>query len=61
MMDQKSILMALVRQKSKSPNIADILVSGPLPVSDEAKMKYLDVYKRGMQEIKEFMSKYVSI
>ncbi len=61
MMDQKSILMALVRQKSKSPNIADILVSGPLPVSDEAKMKYLDVYKRGMQEIKEFMSEYVSI
>ena len=60
-MDQKSLLMALVRQKTNSPNLTDILTSGPLPVGDEEKQEYLNVYRRGMHEVKEFMSQYVSI
>jgi hypothetical protein len=53
--------MALIRQKTNSPNLTDILTSGPLPVGDEEKQEYLNVYKRGMQEVKEFMSQYDSI
>jgi hypothetical protein len=60
-LDQKTLCMTLDRQKNKPPIIADILVSGPLPVSDEEKEQYLDVYKRGMEEVRRFIGKHVSV
>lgn len=61
MLDQKTLRMALARQKTNFPSMADILTSGPLPVGDEEKQEYLNVYRKGMQEIREFINKYVSI
>ncbi len=61
MMDQKTLCMALSRQKINPVSMADILTSGPLPGSDDEKQQYFNMYQRGMQELREFISGYVSI
>jgi hypothetical protein len=51
--DVKAFRMALARYSVNPPSIKQILMSGPLPVSDEEKEQFLSVYKRGIEEIRK--------
>lgn len=58
--DIRAFKLALERIEGKPEYsvIFDVLSSGPLPFEDEKELrKYIDVYKRGMNEVKNFLKK----
>lgn len=58
--DIRAFKLALERMKNKSKQslMFDVLSSGPVPTDDyEEFAKYIDVYERGMKEVKTFLIK----
>lgn len=58
--DIRAFKLALekMKDKSKSSLMFDVLSSGPVPTDDyEEFAKYIDVYERGMKEVKTFLLK----
>lgn len=47
--------MALDRYEKDPPTLADVLVPGPLPGSDEELAAYLDVFRRGLDEVRSIL------
>jgi 7-cyano-7-deazaguanine synthase in queuosine biosynthesis len=56
--DLRALKLALDRSRKRPPRIADLLVSGPLRVSDDELVNYLGVFSRGLDEIRKFLSRY---
>jgi 7-cyano-7-deazaguanine synthase in queuosine biosynthesis len=58
--DIRAFKLALERMKAKTDKslMFDILSSGPLPFEDNDELlKYIDMYKRGIEEVKVFLEK----
>jgi hypothetical protein len=53
--DVRAVKMALARYAARPPRLSDILIPGPLPVSDEDLSEYLGVFSRGLDEIRRFL------
>lgn len=56
--DLRALRLALDRYESERPTLANLLVAGPLPGSDDDLGKYLGVFRRGIDEIRKFLLKY---
>ena len=56
--DLRALKIALDKYQKQLPQIKDVLVSGPLPVTDLELQKYHQVFLRGLQEVRKFLQKY---
>jgi 7-cyano-7-deazaguanine synthase in queuosine biosynthesis len=56
--DLRSLRIALDRYGKRAPRLADVLSSGPLPVSDDELREYSGVYRRGVDEVRGLLSRY---
>lgn len=54
--DLRAMRMALDRYEKAPPTLADVLVPGPLPGSDGDLAAYLDVFRRGLDEVRNLLS-----
>lgn len=54
--DLRAMRMALDRYEKVPPTLADVLVPGPLPGSDEELAAYLDVFRRGLDEVRSLLN-----
>lgn len=54
--DLKAVKIALDRYADRPPRLADVLQSGPLPDSDTELHAYLDVFRRGLDELRVFLA-----
>lgn len=54
--DLRSIKMALDRYDRKPPRLSDILTAGPLPGLDNELKAYFEIYCRGINEVKQFLT-----
>jgi hypothetical protein len=54
--DLRALSMALDRYEGNLPTLADILVPGPLPGTDEELSAYLDMCRRGLDEVRSFLN-----
>ncbi len=54
--DLRAMRMALDRYEKDPPTLADVLVPGPLPGSDEELAAYLEVFRRGLDEVRSFLN-----
>jgi hypothetical protein len=54
--DLRALSMALDRYAKEPPELMDVLVSGPLPGSDEELGAYLDVFRRGLDEVRSSLA-----
>jgi hypothetical protein len=55
--DLRSVKIALDRYRRRPPRLADVLASGPLPVTDDDLREYLGVFRRGIDEVREFIAR----
>jgi 7-cyano-7-deazaguanine synthase in queuosine biosynthesis len=58
--DLRAFKIAIERMSRKTEHsmMFDVLTSGPLPFGDKSELnKYVEIYKRGMNEVKEFLKK----
>lgn len=55
--DLRSVKIALDRYRGRPPRLADVLASGPLPVTDDDLRNYLGVFRRGVDEVREFVAR----
>lgn len=56
--DLRAVKIALNRYERTPLKIGDILAAGPLPVTGDELDQYLAVFKRGFDEVKEFLRQY---
>ncbi len=54
--DLRAMRMALDRYEKDPPTLADVLVPGPLPGTDEELVAYLGVFRRGLDEVMSMLS-----
>lgn len=54
--DLRALRIALDRYEKEPPTLADVLVPGPLPGSDEELGAYLGVFGRGLDEVRSLLS-----
>lgn len=54
--DLRALRMALDRYQKDPPMLADVLVPGPLPGTDEELSAYLGVFRRGLDEVRSLLS-----
>ena len=52
--DLRAFLIALEHSKERS-SISSVLQAGPLPVSPDEIGQYIGVYRRGLEEVAEFL------
>jgi hypothetical protein len=50
--------IALDRHAKQPPLMKDILAAGRLPGTDEELLAYLGVYRRGIQEVHQFLQQF---
>lgn len=53
--DLRALRIALHRYTRRPPTVRDILSAGPLPVPDDDIARYVEVYRRGVDELREFL------
>ncbi|WP_119070059.1 Qat anti-phage system QueC-like protein QatC [Rubrobacter indicoceani] len=53
--DLRTLRIALDRYRKAPPTVADVLVPGPLPGTDEELAAYLDVFSRGLDEVRDLL------
>lgn len=56
--DLKAFRIATDRYKERQPMLKDILVAGTLPGTEDELRSYLGVYKRGLNEVTEFLERH---
>ncbi len=56
--DLRAFKLALDRFTHRPAQLADVLLAGPLPGSDDELGSYLAVFQRGMDEVRRFMLRY---
>lgn len=56
--DLRTLKIALDKYQQRVPQIKDVLISGPLPVTDLELQKYHQVFLRGLEEVSNFLQKY---
>jgi hypothetical protein len=54
--DLRALRIALDRYQKDPPTLADVLVPGPLPGTDEELSAYLAVFRRGLDEVRSLLS-----
>jgi hypothetical protein len=57
-LDLRAVRMALDKYRRQPPRVADILAAGPLPATDVELNGYLNVFKRGLDEVRRFLRQY---
>lgn len=56
--DLRAFKLALDRYAHRPAQLADVLLAGPVPGSDEELGSYLAVFQRGLDEVQQFMLRY---
>lgn len=56
--DLQALKIALIRYQKRAPRIGDVLVSGSLPGTDNELNDYLEVFSRGLEEVRVFLQQY---
>jgi hypothetical protein len=56
--DLRAVKLALERYNDRAPALADVLRAGPLPGNDEHRRGYLDVFGRGLAELRQFVDRH---
>ena len=55
--DLRVLKMGLDRYERKPPGLVDVLVPGPLPASGDELMEYVGVFRRGLDEVGNFLTR----
>jgi 7-cyano-7-deazaguanine synthase in queuosine biosynthesis len=56
--DLRALKLALDRYSRKAPGMVDVLAAGPLPGRDDEKAAYVEVFRRGLEEVRSFLRRY---
>ncbi len=56
--DLRALRLALERYNHQGPTLADVLAAGPLPGAPDERTEYLDVFRRGLAELRRFVDRF---
>lgn len=56
--DLRAVRLALERYDRRSPSFADVLAAGPFPGTPHERTDYLDVFRRGLAELRRFVARF---
>lgn len=58
--DLRATRLALDRYTTTPPSMADVLSAGPLPGTDEERADYVDVFNRGVDEVRTLLERHAT-
>lgn len=56
--DLRAVRMALARYAQRPPTVFDVIKGGPLPGDERSQGAYTDVFRRGLEELRQFLEAY---